>query len=396
MVNDCIRIALKMWAEGDAITSMRRLCLASYHTLTQYPIATCYRLTAISKAAGILKTYRKALRKNPAARRPYARKLMLTDCYGFRIQGKKLRLTLGPHEYNYVELNPHTLAAIQGHAARSITLTETMLSISYSKEIDEMQPSGVLGVDRNLDNATAAYSDDGSTRRFDLSEVTQIKQTYRFVKSRFARNDARVRAAIYAKYGKLQRDRVGWILHNTSSSIVKDAGERRLAIVMEDLRGIRKLYRRGNGQGNNYRSRLNSWSYYELQRQIGYKARWKGTPVLYVTAGGTSAKCSMCGSKTFPNEDHTLFCPRCKKTVDRDVNAARNILAKGVLRFGTNGPRDEAMEAEREHEQETLIRTVDGGKSVIKNDKRVRTLNSSRLAFGHSSSEEYFTIEKTS
>jgi putative transposase len=174
----------------------------------------------------------------------------------------------------------------------------------------------------------------------------QIKQTYRFVKRRFARNDARVRAAVYAKYGKLQRCRVGWILNNASSSIVKEAGERRLAIVMEDLRGIRKLYRRGNGQGNNYRATLNSWSYYELQRQID-KAKWKGIPVLYVTAWGTNAKCSMCGSKTFPNEDRTLFCPRCKKTVDRDVNAARNILAKGVLRFGTNGPPGEAMVAER-------------------------------------------------
>jgi hypothetical protein len=106
MVNDCIRLALKMWAEGGVITSMRRLCLASYHTLTQYPIGTCYRLTAISKAAGILKTYRKALRKNRATRRPYARKLMLTDCYGFRIQGRRLRLTLRPHEYIHIELNP--------------------------------------------------------------------------------------------------------------------------------------------------------------------------------------------------------------------------------------------------------------------------------------------------
>jgi putative transposase len=229
MVNDCIRIALKKEAEGNVITSMRRLCLASYHALAPYHIATCYRLTAISKAAGILKTYRKALRKNHATRRPYARRLMLTDCYSFRIQGTRLRLTLGGHEYTCIELTPHTLATIQAHTARSITLTATSLSIAYSKEIDEMQPSGVLGIDRNLDNVTVAYSDDGTTRRFDLSEATQIKQTYRFVRSHFVRNDARIRAAVYAKYGKLQRDRVEWILHNASSSVVKEAEERRLA-----------------------------------------------------------------------------------------------------------------------------------------------------------------------
>ena len=47
MVNDCIRIALKRDAAGEIITSMRRLSLAAYHALAPYPVATCYRLTAI-------------------------------------------------------------------------------------------------------------------------------------------------------------------------------------------------------------------------------------------------------------------------------------------------------------------------------------------------------------
>ena len=363
MINDCIRIALKREAEGEIITSMQRLSLASYHALAQHPVATKYRLTAISRATGILRTYRKAMSKNRLTKRPYAAKLMMTDCYGFRIQGRMLRLTLAAHEYAYIELNRHTLAAIQGYTARSITLTAKSLSIAYSKEVEEILPSGVLGIDRNLDNVTVASSDD-STQRFDLSKATQIKQEYRLVRSRFVRNDVRVRTVVYGKYGTLQRDRVGWILHNVSSSIVRQAKERMLAIVMEDLKGIRKLYRKGNGQGTNYRARLNSWSYYELQRQIEYKARWEGIPVIYVAARGTSAKCSICGSRTYPNENRTLYCPECKTSVDRDVNAARNIMAKGVLRFGTNGPPGEAMVAEREQAEVTPIRAVDGGKSV--------------------------------
>ena len=90
MVNDCVRIALKKDAEGETITSMRKLCLAAYHALAPYPVATCYRLTAISRAAGILKTYRKALKRNRPTKRPYASKLTLTDCYDFRILGTRL------------------------------------------------------------------------------------------------------------------------------------------------------------------------------------------------------------------------------------------------------------------------------------------------------------------
>jgi putative transposase len=113
-----------------------------------------------------------------------------------------------------------------------------------------------------------------------------------------------------------------------------------------------------------YRARLNSWSYYEIQRQIEYKAKWEGIPVVYVAARGTSVNCSTCGARTYPNERRGLYCARCRTTVDRDVSAAGNILAKGALRFGANGPPGEAMVAEREQSEATLIRTVDGGKSV--------------------------------
>ena len=69
------------------------------------------------------------------------------------------------------------------------------------------------------------------------------------------------------------------ILHHASKMIVQQAKNHDFGIVMERLTGLRKLYRRGNGQGRWYRGRMNSWSYAELQRQIEYKARWEGLPV---------------------------------------------------------------------------------------------------------------------
>jgi hypothetical protein len=81
---------------------------------------------------------------------------------------------------------------------------------------------------------------------------------------------------------------------------------------------------------------MNSWSVYEFGRQLEYKARWEGIQVYYVPARGTTAKCSTCGSKMveIPNGHRMLYCPKCELKVDRDENAARNILAKGLLRFG--------------------------------------------------------------
>ena len=50
-------------------------------------------------------------------------------------------------------------------------------------------------------------------------------------------------------------------------------------------------------------------------------------------------------------------------TIDRDVNAARNIMVGG-LRFSPDGSPGEAMIAEPEPRGVTLIRTVDGGNNV--------------------------------
>src|SRR5438445_1490880 len=357
MVNDCVRIGLK-----ENLTSMKSLSMKAYHQLSAYDAPTYYRLTAISRAAGILRNWRKELKRNRNARVPYVTRLSLTDCYGFRVIHRFVRLPLRRGKYAFIILNDHTLRRIAGHVSKSLTRTADNLSISLSKEITEIEPVGAIGIDRNLDNVTTADSD-GSTLRHDLGRATKVKAKCRETKSHFKRNDSRIRRVVCGKYGGIQRNRVGWLLHNVSASIVKRAKEKSFGIVMENIRGIRRLYRKGNGQGTAYRARLNSWSFYELQRQIEYKARWEGIPVVYVAARGTSVNCSICGSRTYPNGRRTLHCSKCDITVDRDVNAARNILAKGRgVRFTPDGPPEVRKEAMKGNETTTPILRADGGK----------------------------------
>jgi putative transposase len=224
---------------------------------------------------------------------------------------------------------------------RSVTLTTNLISISVRKQINSIEVTGMLGLDSNLDNVTVADSTD-QFQKFDLGKVRVVRSRCRQNKRGFRRNDSKTAKRIFNKYASLESKRVDWLLHNVSASIVLRAKLNRQAIAMENLKGIRRLYRRGNGQRHYYRWRMNSWSFAELQRQIQYKADWNGVPVIYVRAFGTSAKCSICGHRVLPEENRQLHCPNCGLTVDRDVNAARNILARG-LRFKPVGSAHEAM-----------------------------------------------------
>ena len=115
---------------------------------------------------------------------------------------------------------------------------------------------------------------------------------------------------------------------------------------MENLTGIRKLYRKGNGQGKDYRARLNGWSYFELQRQIDYKAAWEGITVIYVPPHKTSSTCAICGSEISECTERKVYCHKCNRIVDRDENAALNIVKAGV-RFAPKGLASEAMVKEQ-------------------------------------------------
>ena len=54
--------------------------------------------------------------------------------------------------------------------------------------------------------------------------------------------------------------------------------------------------------------------------------------VIKVDARNTSKECSSCGNiQEMPLSERTYICNRCGMTMDRDVNASRNILNRATL-----------------------------------------------------------------
>lgn len=77
----------------------------------------------------------------------------------------------------------------------NVTMTDDKLIISYSKNVTQQRPSNFIGVDRNLDNVTTCDSQ-GKYVVHDLSKVQKIITSYSTVKSRFRRNDSRIRQKV--------------------------------------------------------------------------------------------------------------------------------------------------------------------------------------------------------
>ncbi|MGO1820210.1 MAG: RNA-guided endonuclease InsQ/TnpB family protein, partial [Senegalia sp. (in: firmicutes)] len=110
--------------------------------------------------------------------------------------------------------------------------------------------------------------------------------------------------------------------HKISRQIVDLAVQERVGIiVMENLKNIRDRAKSIKQADRN----INSWTFYQLQQSIEYKAKKEGIKVKYISPKYTSQKCSKCSEIEKKNRKKNLYTCECGNRIHSDLNAARNI-----------------------------------------------------------------------
>jgi IS605 OrfB family transposase len=90
------------------------------------------------------------------------------------------------------------------------------------------------------------------------------------------------------------------MLQAATNFMIDTAARSQAALALEDLTDIRKMYAKSNGQGPDYRFRLNSWPHRKAWRMLEYKAAWRGVTTIPLTKSetyGFSSVHSACGEK---------------------------------------------------------------------------------------------------
>lgn len=84
----------------------------------------------------------------------------------------------------------------------------------------------------------------------------------------------------------------------------------------------------------------------EILRQLAYKCEWRGRKFVQVSMWYPSSKtCSCCGHiQNMPLQKRTYRCPSCGMVMNRDLNAAKNILTEGLRMLGQDMPEVNACE----------------------------------------------------
>jgi len=203
------------------------------------------------------------------------------------------------------------------------------VSVTVS-ENEPIQPKSWIGIDLNTTGHCCVASNPATGKVLKLGKKAyHIHRKYKSQRRYFQKKQ---------KYSliKKTKDRESRIVrdlnHKISRKVVDYALENKAGIVMEDLSGIRKTKK----QARSFRYSLHSWSFYQLQQFIAYKAKLLGIPVVKIDPAYTSQQCSRCGLLGERNGKH-FECPACGHVENADVNASFSISLRhqGILQLPT-------------------------------------------------------------
>jgi putative transposase len=191
-------------------------------------------------------------------------------------------------------------------------------------EVDRPDPAPVagpvVGVDRGL--ATLAVCSDGER----IAHARALQRGLRTMRRRAraltrcqrgSRNRAKAVLALARAHRRVRNQRLD-ALHKATTTLAKTKS----VIVVEDLHVAGMLRNRRLARS------IADASWAELGHQLAYKTQWYGSQLIVADRWYPSSKlCSACGQITakLPLSQRVYHCAACGLTLDRDLNAARNL-----------------------------------------------------------------------
>ena len=223
---------------------------------------------------------------------------------------------------------------------RQATLTrlscgEYYLSILVDGDLTHKvkESNAAVGIDLGIkDFVITSEGEVFDNLHFKKSETKKIKRLQRQLSKKEKGSNNRNKARIkLAKVYKKINDRKQYYLHAVSNSLIDE----NQVICMEDLNV------KGMVKNHNLAESICEMNFGEFRRMLEYKAQWYNRKIVFVGRFYPSSKtCHNCGyiNKRLKLSDRQWICPECGEFIERDYNAALNILDEGLRIIGCSTP----------------------------------------------------------
>ena len=206
------------------------------------------------------------------------------------------------------------------------------LYIPVTYDVEESNISdicNVVGVDRGINFVVATYDSNHKSKFVSGKAIKQKRAHYsklrKELQMRQTSSSRRRIKAIGQRENRWMQD----VNHQVSKALVENNPKHTL-FVLEDLTGIRNATERVRTK-DRYVSV--SWSFYDLEQKLIYKAKQNQSSVIKVDPRYTSQCCPVCGHIEKSNRDkkmHLFTCKNCGYKSNDDRIGAMNLYRMGI------------------------------------------------------------------
>lgn len=183
------------------------------------------------------------------------------------------------------------------------------------------EPNGFLGVDLGMRNIASLSTGE----HFDGEANELIRNRYRAIRRVLQKKGTKGAKRLLKRLSGKEKRYAAWLNHTISARIVRFAKCHGMAVVLEDLRGIRQRTRVRKDQ----RVRHHRWAFFQLRQFMAYKCRRQGVSMVLVNPAYTSKTCHRCLCVGKRGRD-SFDCGYCGFSGHADHNAACVIAALGA------------------------------------------------------------------
>lgn len=205
------------------------------------------------------------------------------------------------------------------------------LYISATKEFsdfDESQIKHVVGIDRGLRQVLTTYDETGKTEFYSGRAIMKTRRKYKRLRQQLQSKQTDSAKRRLKKLNQKENRWMSDVNHCLSKALLDYYGPNTL-FVLEDLTNVRFATEKHAKQT---RYEAVSWSFYDFEEKLMYKALEQQSLVVKVDAHYTSQRCPGCGviDKASRNHSQHLFtCVNCGYTSNDDRVGAMNIQELG-------------------------------------------------------------------
>lgn len=192
----------------------------------------------------------------------------------------------------------------------------------------------IVGIDRGLRQVMTVYDEQDKTKFFSGRDIAYKRKKFAYLRAKLQSAGTKSAKRHLKKMAQRENRWMADVNHCLSKTLVNHYGENTL-FVLEDLTNV--SFDEKNQSTHDRNRDLHSWSFYDLQTKLTYKANSQRSQVLSVSAKYTSQRCPKCGQIHKANRNHVLHlyhCKYCGFTTNDDRVGAMNLYDLGNRYLG--------------------------------------------------------------